>query len=167
MACCGPNIQFTNGRKKLEALQNFKNKNINIKLNPNIKLEFNPETGHWRKNFEDISLSNQIGNDEKYNDLEEKILKQKIEIDSLQKKYLEKLAKLLLMTQSHCQIKDTILESFEKNLSIPKEEILNENMNVKYNTRIKTISEQDVNVNQFYEEPEPKVLKGSEMVPTN
>ena len=86
MACCGPNIQFTNGRKKLEALQNFKNKNINIKLNPNIKLEFNPETGHWRKNFEDISLSNQIGNDEKYNDLEEKILKQKIEIDSLQKK---------------------------------------------------------------------------------
>ena len=79
------------------------------------------------------------------------------------------MAKLLLMTQSHCEIKNSILESFEKNLSIPKENILNENMEIQHETKVKTINEHEINVNQFYDEPEIKtsIIKGTEMVPTN
>ena len=171
MSCCGPNISLANGKKKLEALNNFKNKRIILKLKPQYKLEFDPEQGSWFKKYEEISKINQKEIDEakKCNDLEQKILQQYKEIESLQKKYLEKMAKLLLMTQAHCQIKDSILDSFNKSLSKSKDDILNDNINFQYDTKVKTVNENDVNVDQFYDEPiiQNSVIKGTEMVPTN
>ena len=170
MSCCGPNIPITNGKRKLEALNNFKHKKINLKLKPQFKLEFDPEEGVWKKNDEIISSINKENDEAKkcYN-LEQKIIQQYKEIETLQKKYLEKMAKLLLMTQAHCQIKDSILDSFNKSLSIPKDDILNDNIAFQYDTKVKTVNENDVNVDQFYDEPiiQNSVIKGTEMVPTN
>ena len=166
MSCCGPNVPIIDGKRKLEALKKFKNKKINLNLNPQYKLEFDVERATWDKYLGDTTLQHQNDIDI---DLEEKIKQQYQEIELLQKKYLQKLAKLLLMTQSHCEIKNSILESFEKNLSIPKENILNENMEIQHETKVKTINEHEINVNQFYDEPEIKtsIIKGTEMVPTN
>lgn len=170
MSCCGPNIPITNGKRKLEALNNFKHKKINLKLKPQFKLEFDPEEGVWKKNDEIISSINKENDEAKkcYN-LEQKIIQQYKEIETLQKKYLEKMAKLLLMTQAHCQIKDSILDSFNKSLSIPKDDILNDNISFQYDTKVKTVNEHEVNVDQFYDEPviQNSVIKGTEMVPTN
>ena len=51
---------------------------------------------------------------DKIRELEEEKEKKNQEIERLEKEYLEKIAKLLVMTQIHCEIKTDIYNNFSK-----------------------------------------------------
>lgn len=51
---------------------------------------------------------------DKIKELENKKEEKNKEIDRLEKEYLEKIAKLLIMTQIHCEIKNDIYTQFDK-----------------------------------------------------
>ena len=61
-----------------------------------------------KKTKNQSKIKNQIKN------MEEKKNKLDIEIDGLEKDYLKKIAKLLVMTQVHCEIKTDIYDEFNK-----------------------------------------------------
>ena len=52
MACCGPNIEFQNGKKLLSDLRSLDNMDINIDLNPIYNLDFLANKGEWKPNFQ-------------------------------------------------------------------------------------------------------------------
>ena len=114
MACCGPSIKKpSNPEELLKKLRNFEDREIQCNLNKN-KMTFKPIDGRWKTNF--LQLPNPM-----INVLQKEIVKhQKIsaqqddEIDNLEKIYLAKIAKLLVMTQVHCEIKTFIQEEFDR-----------------------------------------------------
>ena len=116
MACCGPNIEFDNGKKLLTNLRSLDNMDINIDLNPIYNLDFLAKKGEWKPNFqlnESLIKSNISESDQKQK-LNGEIKSMDHEILELQKEYCEKFEKLLLLVHTHCKIKRDILDEFKK-----------------------------------------------------
>ena len=127
MACCGPSLDRSkNGEDLLKMVRNFDDMNFPMKLKDGFNFTFEPKLGRWKENFE-LEKKN---NYEKYNiqitNLTNIKNKKKLEIELLKKKYLERMAKLLLMAETHCKIKDNILNIFEDGIGVKKNHILEE-----------------------------------------
>ena len=127
MACCGPSLDRSkNGEDLLKMVRNFDDMNFPMKLKDGFNFTFEPKLGRWKENFE----LDKTNNYEKYNiqitNLTNIKNKKKLEIEFLKKKYLERMAKLLLMAETHCKIKDNILDIFEDGIGVKKNHILEE-----------------------------------------
>ena len=127
MACCGPSLDRSkNGEDLLKMVRNFDDMNFPMKLKDGFNFTFEPKLGRWKENFE----LDKTNNYEKYNiqitNLTNIKNKKKLEIELLKKKYLERMAKLLLMAETHCKIKDNILDIFEEGIGVKKNHILEE-----------------------------------------
>jgi len=127
MACCGPSLDRSkNGEDLLKMVRNFDDMNFPMKLKDGFNFTFEPKLGRWKENFE----LDKTNNYEKYNiqitNLTNIKNKKKLEIELLKKKYLERMAKLLLMAETHCKIKDNILDIFEEGIGVKKKHILEE-----------------------------------------
>ena len=116
MACCGPNIEFNNGKKLLTYLRSLDKMDINIDLEPIYNLDFLADKGEWKPNFplnESIIKSNENESEIKQK-LNGEIESMEHEILELKKEYCAKFEKLLLLVQTHCKIKRDILDEFKK-----------------------------------------------------
>jgi hypothetical protein len=125
MACCGPNIEFNNGKKLLTYLRSLDKMNINIDLEPIYNLDFLADKGEWKPNFplnESIIKSNENESEIKQK-LNGEIESMEHEILELKKEYCAKFEKLLLLVQTHCQIKKDILDEFKKISGIETDKI--------------------------------------------
>jgi hypothetical protein len=128
MSCCAPSIpRNINGAQLLEKLRNFKeDKNITMKLKEGFNYEFDAESGRWKEKFDIKHTSNLEELNVVVNNLKETLNKKHLEIKILEKRYLARMAKLLLMAQTHCEIKDNILDIFEEGIGVKKKHILEE-----------------------------------------
>ena len=127
MACCGPSIDRSkNGEDLLKMVRNFDDMDFPMKLKNGFNFKFDPKLGRWEENFE----LDKTNNYEEYNIQITKLNniknQKKLEIEILKKKYLERMAKLLLMAETHCKIKDNILDIFKDGIGINKNNIFEE-----------------------------------------
>lgn len=140
MSCCGPKIEATDGKRLLRNLRSLENMNINLNLNPIYNLDFLCDKGKWDLNFK--LEESFFDENENKNELEKKKLYEEIkiidnEIELLEKKYLSKVTKLLLLTQIHCKIKSEILDEFKKFSGIERDKILEEGVINNHNYEVK------------------------------
>jgi hypothetical protein len=114
MACCGPSIQKAqNPEELLKKIRNFDNMEIKCELNNN-KMTFKPNDGRWKTNFGLLPNPLIFEKKQEIYALEKTLEDKDKEIDNLEKTYLAKIAKLLVMTQVHCEIKTFIHEEFDR-----------------------------------------------------
>jgi len=127
MACCGPSLDRSkNGEDLLKTVRNFDNMDITMKLKDGFNYTFEQKSGRWKENFELDKTNNYEKYDIEITNLTNIKNKKKLEIEILKKKYLERMAKLLLMAETHCKIKDNILDIFEEGIGVKKNHILEE-----------------------------------------
>ena len=104
-------------------VRNFDDMDFPMKLKNGFNFKFDPKLGRWEENFE----LDKTNNYEEYNIQITKLKniknQKKLEIEILKKKYLERMAKLLLMAETHCKIKDNILDIFKDGIGIDKDQI--------------------------------------------
>ena len=127
MSCCAPSIpRARNGDELLKRVREFKDMNFAMKLKEGFNYEFDSESGRWKEKFDIKHTSNLEELNVVVNNLKETLNKKHLEIKILEKRYLARMAKLLLMAQTHCEIKDSILDIFEEGIGVEKKHILEE-----------------------------------------
>ena len=119
MSCCAPSIpRARNGDELLKRVREFKDMNFAMKLKEGFNYEFDSESGRWKEKFDIKHTSNLEELNVVVNNLKETLNKKHLEIKILEKRYLARMAKLLLMAQTHCEIKDNILDIFEEGIGV-------------------------------------------------
>ena len=114
MACCGPSIlKAQNPEQLLKKIRNFDNMEIKCDLNDN-KMTFKPNDGRWKTNFGLLPNPLIIEKKKEILALQNTLDEKDKEIDDSEKTYLAKIAKLLVMTQVHCEIKSFIHDEFDR-----------------------------------------------------
>lgn len=77
-------------------------------------LEFDPVTGNCKTNFNEAGEVAVDDKDERVNVLKEELEQKKQELNEVEKEYLAKVAKLYILIQTHCEMKNEIYELFNK-----------------------------------------------------
>ena len=114
MNCCAPKItRYYNKEQLLEKLKNIDDLNINMNLNT-YKFEHDANRAKWKGNLGKETPLMVKKYDEEIIELNQQLFKKNEKIEQLRKIYLAKLAKLLCMAQTHCQIKSENEKLFEK-----------------------------------------------------
>ena len=115
MVCCGSKIPKISNPESLLAneIRKFDDMKTTLTLNE-YNLEFDPTTGGWNTNFSDKPEIAIDDKDNKLGNLKEQLEMKKQELNTVEKQYLAKVAKLYIMIQTHCQMKNEIYELFNK-----------------------------------------------------